>query len=39
MSDFMQFPPQQLSYNKKNQAWRKKCVQWADTNLSLIIAQ
>ena len=40
MSDFMQFPPQQLSYNKKNQAWRKKCVQWADTksffNYSLV---
>ena len=40
MSDFMQFPPQQLSYNKKNQVWRKKCVQWADTksffNYSLV---
>ena len=40
MNDFMQFPPQQLSYNKKNQAWRKKCVQWADTksffNYSLV---
>ena len=40
MSDFMQFPPQQLSYNKKNQDWRKKCVQWADTksffNYSLV---
>ena len=40
MSDFIQFPPQQLSYNKKNQAWRKKCVQWADSksffNYSLV---
>ena len=40
MSDFMQFPPQQLSYNRKNQAWRQKCVQWADTksffNYSLV---
>ena len=40
MSEFIQFPPQQLSYNKKNQAWRKKCVQWADTksffNYSLV---
>ena len=40
MSDFIQFPPQQLSYNRKNQAWRKKCVQWADTksffNYSLV---
>ena len=40
MSDFIQFPPQQLSYNKKNQTWRKKCVQWGDTksffNYSLV---
>ena len=40
MSEFIQFPPQQLSYNKKNQTWRKKCVQWADTksffNYSLV---
>lgn len=24
------FPPQQLSYNRKNKAWRKKCVDWGD---------
>lgn len=40
MSEFIQFPPQQLPYNRKNQTWRKKCVQWADTksffNYSLV---
>lgn len=24
------FPPQQLSYNRKNKAWRKKCVDFGD---------
>lgn len=40
MSEFIQFPPQQLPYNRKNQTWRKNCVQWGDTksffNYSLV---
>lgn len=30
MSEFDQFPPQQLPYTRKNKAWRKRCVDWAD---------
>lgn len=26
------FPPQQLSYNRKKRAWRKKCVDFGDNN-------
>ena len=26
------FPPQQLSFNKKGKAWRKKCVQFGDNH-------
>lgn len=26
------FPPQQLSFNRKNKAWRKKCVDFGDTH-------
>lgn len=31
MSDFVQFPPQQLSFNRKTKAWRKKIVDWASS--------
>lgn len=31
MSEFVQFPPQQLSFNKKTKAWRKTVLDWADT--------
>ena len=24
------FPPQQLAFNKKNKAWRKKCIDFGD---------
>lgn len=27
----IQFPPQQLSFNRKNKKWRKQCVDWADS--------
>lgn len=40
MSEFTQFPPQQLSFSRKNKAWRKKNVDWADSrtffNYSLV---
>lgn len=40
MSEFTQFPPQQLSYSRKNKAWRKKHCDWADSkslfNYSLV---
>ena len=40
MSDYIQFPPQQLSFSKKNKAWRKKHCDWADSkslfNYSLV---
>ena len=26
------FPPQQLSFNKKNKSWRKKCVDFGDNH-------
>jgi hypothetical protein len=26
------FPPQQLPYNRKNKAWRKRCVDFGDSN-------
>lgn len=31
MSEFVQFPPQQLSFSKKNKNWRKKHCDWADS--------
>lgn len=31
MSDFVQFPPQQLSFRRKNKKWRKTVLDWADT--------
>ena len=31
MSEFMNLPPQQLSYKRKNKAWRKKHLDWADS--------
>ena len=27
----IQFPPQQLSFSRKNKKWRKQCVDWADS--------
>lgn len=40
MSDFVQFPPQQLPFNKKTKEWRKKHLDWADSktffNYSLV---
>ena len=40
MSEFAQFPPQQLSFSRKNKAWRKKHCDWADSkslfNYSLV---
>lgn len=30
MSTTSKFPPQQLSFTRKNKEWRKKCVDWAD---------
>lgn len=40
MSNIMQLPPQQLPFNKKNKAWRKQIVDWADSktffNYSLV---
>ena len=40
MSEFIQFPPQQLPFSKKNKAWRKKHCDWADSkslfNYSLV---
>ena len=26
------FPPQQLSFSRKNKAWRKKCIDFADNH-------
>lgn len=34
MSEFIQFPPQQLSFSRKNKAWRKKHCDWADSKTS-----
>lgn len=40
MSEFTQFPPQQLPFYKKNKEWRKKHCDWADSkslfNYSLV---
>lgn len=40
MSEFIQFPPQQLSFSRKNKAWRKKHCDWASSktffNYSLV---
>lgn len=40
MNKFVQFPPQQLSFSRKNKAWRKKHCDWADNrsffNYSLV---
>lgn len=31
MNDFIQYPPQQLPFNRKNKLWRKKVLDWADS--------
>ena len=31
MSDFIQFPAQQLSFKRKNKQWRKQILDWADS--------
>lgn len=40
MSDFTNLPPQQLPFNRKTKAWRKKHLDWADSktffNYSLV---
>lgn len=40
MSEFVQFPPQQLPFSRKNKAWRKRHCDWADSktffNYSLV---
>ena len=40
MPELMNLPPQQLPLNKKNKAWRKKIIDWADSktffNYSLV---
>lgn len=40
MSEFVNLPPQQLSFKKKTKAWRKKVLDWADSksffNYSLV---
>lgn len=40
MSNFTNLPPQQLPFNRKNKAWRKKMLDWADSktffNYSLV---
>jgi hypothetical protein len=40
MSDFIQLPPQQLPFSKKNRKWRKQILDWADSktffNYSLV---
>lgn len=40
MNEFIQFPPQQLSFSRKNKSWRKKHCDWADSktffNCSLV---
>lgn len=40
MSEFVQFPPQQLPFNRKTKAWRKKHCDWASSrtffNYSLV---
>lgn len=40
MSEYAQFPPQQLPFSRKNKSWRKKHCDWADSkslfNYSLV---
>lgn len=40
MVNVIQFPPQQLPFNRKTKEWRRKCVDWADSksflNCSLV---
>lgn len=40
MSEMINFPRQQMPFSKKNKAWRKQCVDWADSktffNYSLV---
>ena len=40
MSNFIQLPPQQLPFSKKNKKWRKQILDWADSktffNYSLV---
>ena len=40
MNDFIQLPPQQLPFSKKNRKWRKQILDWADNktffNYSLV---
>lgn len=40
MAELVNLPPQQLPFNKKNKAWRKKIMDWADSktffNYSLV---
>lgn len=31
MSSFVNLPPQQLPFSKKNKKWRKQCVDWGDS--------
>lgn len=31
MNEFVQFPPQQLPFSRKNKAWRKKHCDWAES--------
>lgn len=35
MSKFTQFPPQQLSFTRKNKKWRKQHLDWADSKTFL----
>lgn len=31
MSDYINFPRQQLPFNQKTKSWRKKCIDWGDS--------
>ena len=31
MANYIQFPPQQLPFSRKNKAWRKQHLDWADS--------
>jgi len=31
MPEFVNFPKQQIAYSKKDEKWRKQCVDWADS--------
>ena len=35
MSDFIQFPPQQLPLSKKTKAWRKQMLDWGSDKATL----